>query len=251
VTSAGDERLPPSIGGLVDLAFSAYFQRAPLYLGLAAIVFLLGCAVEFASAHYKNPELEALNLTLYQLFADAFVVATVALGTGTRVAGESLAAGALAAGALRRWMPVLGTMTVVQFVFQLTASSSGLGAIDDWSDVLFAPVVWLLWGALSLAAPLAALAAERAPRAMALALFRSLSLGLRVANLPRLCVVAFAGVVPLLLEEVVGDLLFQRHVPHAIFWANMPVDALVAGPLAALQTVFALDFARRAAARNP
>ncbi len=250
MTSAGDERLPPSIGGLVDLALSAYVQRAPLYLGLAAIVFVLAGAVELASAPFKSADLEALNLTLYQLFADAFVVATVALGTGTRVAGETPAAGALTAGALRRWMPVLGTVTVVQFVFQLTANGSGLGVIEDWSDVLFAPVVWLLWGALSLAPPLAALAAERAPRAMALALFRSLSLGLRVANLPRLCVVAFAGVAPLLLEEVVGDLLFQRHVPHAAFWANAPIDALVVGPLAALQTVFALDFARRAAAPN-
>jgi len=248
VTAADGERLPPSIGGLVDLAFSAYVQRAPLYLGLAAIVFALCGAVYLASSFSKSADVTALNLTLCQLFADAFVITIVALGTGTRVAGETPPAGALAAGALQRWMPVLGTLTVVQFVFQLTAGSSGLGATGDWSDVLFAPAVWLLWGALSLAAPLAALAAERAPRAMALALFRSLSLGLRVANLPRLCVVAFAGVVPLLLEEVVGDLLFQRHVPHAIFWANVPVDALVVGPLAALQTVFALDFARRAAA---
>lgn len=251
MTSVGDERLPPSIGGLVDLAFSAYVQRAPLYLGLAVLVFVLAGAVELASALSKSADVAAINLMLYSLFADAFVVAAVALGIGTRVAGETAPAGALAGGALRRWMAVLGTMTVVQFVFQLTAGSSGLGPIGDWGDVVFAPFVWLLWGALSLAAPIAALAPERAPRAMALALFRSLSLGLRGTNLTRLCVVAFAGVVPLLLEEVLGDLLQQRHVPHAIFWANVPIDALVVGPLAALQTVFALDFARRAEAAKP
>lgn len=248
MTSAGDERLPPSIGGLVDLAFSAYLQRAPLYLGLALAVFALGGAVELLSALTKNTNVADVNSALCSLFSDAFVVAVVALGIGTRVAGETPPARALAGGAAERWLPVLGAMTVVQVVFLLTASSSGLGPVGDLGDILFAPVIWLLWGALGLAAPIAALAPERGAKAIAVALFRALSLALRASNLPRLCVVAFASLVPLLLEVLAGDLLAQRHVPHAVFWANVPLDALAVGPLAALQTVFALDFARRAQA---
>ncbi|MBV8642316.1 MAG: hypothetical protein JO225_00180, partial [Candidatus Eremiobacteraeota bacterium] len=36
-----------------------------------------------------------------------------------------------------------------------------------------------------------------------------------------------------------------RHAPHEAFWGNAPLDALTAGPLAAILTAFALDFARR------
>jgi hypothetical protein len=35
-------------------------------------------------------------------------------------------------------------------------------------------------------------------------------------------------------------------VPRGFFLSNFPLDALLTGPLAALQTAFALDFARRA-----
>ncbi len=39
--------------------------------------------------------------------------------------------------------------------------------------------------------------------------------------------------------------LTQHHVPRPFFWSDVPIDALTIGPLAAIQTAFALDFVRR------
>jgi hypothetical protein len=44
--------------------------------------------------------------------------------------------------------------------------------------------------------------------------------------------------------------LLKRGATHVSFWANLPIDALSVGPIAAIQTAFALDFARRARATD-
>jgi hypothetical protein len=63
-------------------------------------------------------------------------------------------------------------------------------------------------------------------------------------------VLAFATVVPTLLASVLFDIFTQRHVAHSAFWSNLPVDALTVAPVAAIQTAFVLDFARRAGAQR-
>jgi hypothetical protein len=74
-------------------------------------------------------------------------------------------------------------------------------------------------------------------------LVRAVTLSFHRSNLARLVIVAFASIVPLMLETILSDPRF--HVTRQ-FWITIPIDALTVGPLAALQTVFALDFARRA-----
>jgi len=66
----------------------------------------------------------------------------------------------------------------------------------------------------------------------------------------RLCVLALVTVLPAVLETLLQNTLIQSHVPRAIFWGNAPIDALFIGPLSAVQTAFALDFARRAGQRS-
>ena len=62
----------------------------------------------------------------------------------------------------------------------------------------------------------------------------------------RLCVLAAILILPSVLQTVLQNVLVQQHVARAFFWANAPIDALTIGPMNAMATTFALDFARRA-----
>jgi hypothetical protein len=239
------ERLPSGIGALVDLAWRAYCERFGLYLTLAAAS-LAACAVaEFAAPPKADPTVHGLILQLVSVFFDAFVVAAVALGVGSYVANERPASKTLLRGALYRWPAVAGALVLVNIVTDYTLPAGGIGQLDDPAYLVLAPVTWLLWGALGLAGPIAALSPDLPAIAAFTAFGRALVLSLRLANIVRLVVVAFATVVPLMLESMLIDALTHRSFPHVEFWAQCPIDCVIVGPLAALQTAFALDFARR------
>jgi hypothetical protein len=253
VNAAGEgERLPPSIGGLVDLGFGTWARRAPLYLALSAGVFALCGAIEALwPAHTPNASAVKLLVLIYtEVFGLAFVVAAVALGVATRVAGEDVSSRTLLAGALARWPAVLGAMIVVDLVVMLTAPYGALGTLLDPPvlTLLMAPFIWLMWGVINLAGPIAALSGERPLIAMLTSFTRAIGLSMHRGNFARVCVLSFATIVPTLIASVLFDVLVKRGVPHAEFWANLPIDVLSVGPIAALQTAFALDFARRAGA---
>jgi len=247
------ERLPPSIGGLVDFAFTTYVSHAPLYLGLALAVLLIGTAVEFAipAAKLDTPSgaLKLFAIQFAAMCADAYVITAVAIGVGTRLAGEPASWGQIARASLTRWLAVLATLMIVQLVAFYTAPLSGLGPLPDPPvlAVFTAPFVWLIWGILSLALPIAALADEPPAFAIFAGLSRAISYSMRVQNLARLVLVAFVSILPNLLQAIVEDVLVKNHVPRPFYWADIPIDALTVGVIAALQTVFAIDFARRAA----
>lgn len=248
------ERLPPSIGGLIDLGFVAWAKRAPLYLALSIGVFALCGALE-ALWPARTPNASALKLLVLiytEVFGLAFIVAAVALGVATRVAGEHVSSRTLLAGALERWPAVLGAMIVIQLVVQVTLPLSAVGPLPDPPvlALVMAPFVWLMWGIVNLAAPIAALSGERPLIALLTSFTRAIGLSLRRGNFVRVCVLGFATIVPTLIASVVFDVLVKRAVPHADFWANLPIDVLSVGPLAAVQTAFALDFARRASAAD-
>jgi hypothetical protein len=247
------EVLPPSIGGLVDFAFGSYARHAVLYVGLAFFVFVVESAVEFALPAAQvgtvRGQIKQTMLEYAALFVDALVVAAVALGVAARLAGDPVSSRHIAAAALVRWLPVLMTAVIVQVVIDFTVPLSGLGPLPDPPAlvVFTAPLVWLIWGMLSLASPIAALADERTAFAVFAGLTRAVSFSLRTANLPRLVIVAFISIVPALLLAVVQDAMLQHHLDRPIYLSIAVIDALTVGPVAALQTVFAIDFARRAA----
>jgi hypothetical protein len=249
------ERLPPNIGGLIDLGFGTWARRAGLYLALSAGVFVLCGAVE-ALWPARTPNASALKLLVLiyaEVFGLAFVVAAVALGVATRVAGEHLSSRTLLLGAVERWPAVLGAMIVVDLVVMLTAPFGALGALPDPPvlALVMAPIIWLMWGVINLAGPIAALSGERPLIALLTSFTRAIGLSLRRGNLVRVCVLSFATIVPTLIASVMFDVFVKRGVPHPEFWANLPIDVLAVGPLAALQTAFALDFARRAGVDEP
>ncbi len=255
MNAAGDgERLPQSIGGLIDLAFATWAQRLPLYAALSAAVFALGGAIEalWPAPTDSARAVKELVLAYSELFGLAYIVAVAALGIATRVAGEHVSTRLLLAGALERWPAVLGAMIVVSLVVQLTVPFSALGPLPDPPvlALLIAPIIWLLWGVINLAGPIAALSGDRPLIALLTSFARAIGLSLRRGNFVRVCVLGFATIVPTLIASIVFDVLVKRALPHAVFWANLPIDVLTVAPLAAIQTAFALDFARRAGANE-
>jgi len=243
---------PESIGGVVDFALASYARRAPYYLALALLVFAVGTVVEVAlPAAPVDSEPGQLKLIVFDYtstFVDAYVIAAVAIGLGTRLTNGAASSRRVAAAAAERWLPVLTIEILLLLVEQVTQPFSALGPLPDYRVLLIAtaPLVWLLWGIVSLAAPIAALSGDSPMSAFFTGLTRAVMFSLRGSNFGRLCIVAFASIVPSLIQTIVYDLLVQQHVPRPIFWANIPVDALTVGPVAAIQTAFALDFARRA-----
>ncbi len=254
MTANEPERLPTSIGGLIDLAFAVCRERAALYAGVSLAVFVVCGAFELLWPGDSTRDVKkTIVVQLADLFTDALAIATVALGVAGRLTGSDTSPRTLLLAGIERWLPALGAMTLAQFVVALTGP---LGAVDtpreDPMTWIATPFVWLVWGALSLAPPMAVLSGDRPALAVVTGFARALGNALRVMNLGRLCVVAFATIIPFLLQSLLFDTLLARHVPHAWFWANIPIDALTVVPLGALQAAFALDFARRVeAARRP
>jgi len=252
VNGAGEEdRLPQRIGGLIDLGLAAWAQRAPLYLALSAGVFVLCGALEALWPARTESALliKEIVLIFSELFGLAFVIAASAIGVATRVAGESVFARTLLAGALERWPAVLGAVLIVSLVAILTSPYAALGKLPDPPvlALLTAPPIWLLWGVINLAGPIAALSGDRPLIALLASFPRAIALSVRRGNLVRVCVLGFVTIVPTLIASILIDVLGKRGATHITFWANLPIDAITVAPVAAIQTAFALDFARRAA----
>jgi hypothetical protein len=255
VNAAGErERLPASIGGLIDLGLAAALERAGLYALLSLGVFAL-CGIVEALWHTSGTADRDLKITVLgyvEIFGLAYLVAVVTLGVAARAAGERPATRALLEAALARYLPVFGTMVITQLLLSLTVPFSALGPLPDRSAIYFvtAPVTWFVWGIIGLASPYAALSVERPGLAIIGAFGRAFGAAMYGRNLVRLCVIAFATIVPTLLSDVLFDVLTRHGVHGADFWSSVPIDVLTAAPLTALQTVFALDFTRSAAARR-
>ena len=246
-----DEHLPTSIGGLTGFALSGWAANAPLYLLLAAGVFAAYALAEFAipAAATETPQgqFKLYVLQYTGLFADSFVVAAVALGVAARGLGTPLSPRTLAAGATERWLPVIAVTFLAQSVVLLTNTFSGLETPPEPRALVYltAPITWILWGILGLTGPFVALAQSRAALTVLIGFGHAFTTSLRRGNLLRLCILAAITVLPTLLQTLLQNDLVQQHASRPIFWANVPIDALTVGPLAAIQTAFALDFVRR------
>jgi hypothetical protein len=258
VNGAGEkEHLPATIGGLIGFALSGWAANAPLYLVLAVGVFVATALAELViPAALETTPLGEFKLQVLQyteLFAEGFVVAAVALGVAARGLGTPLSSRSLAAGATERWLPVIAVMVLVQAIIMLTYAFSGLVEPPEPRALVYvtAPIVWILWGILGLAGPFVALAQSRAGLTVLVGFGHAFSTSLRRGNLLRLCILALITIVPTVLETLLQNELIQHHAARPIFWGNVPIDALTVGPLAAIQTAFALDFVRRMRRSEP
>jgi len=252
--NAADEgdRLPPSIGGLIGFGLRAWAANAPLFLALQLGVFAAYAIAEVVvpAATLSSPQGQFKQYVLVYtgLFADALVVAAAAFAVAARSAGAQTSARVLTGAAIDRWLPVIAVSFIAQSVVFLTSALSGLGPQSEPRALQYftAPFVWLLWGILGLTGPFVALGADRRAFSVIVAFVHAFTTSLHRANLVRLAVLAIITVLPSVLLNVTYDALVAHHVARPIFWGQVPIDALTIGPLAALQTAFALDFARRA-----
>jgi len=246
------ERLPKSVGGLIDFAYASYAAHAPLYLALAAGALVAQAVLEYAipaaPADTTQGALKLIVLLDASVFVDALIIAAVAVGAGARLATAEATSRRIAGAALERWLPLVAIGIVVQLVQLNSFAFSGLGPLPEprWIALFTAPLVWLLWGVLALAPPIAALSGRRPLYAVLEGLWQAVTLSAHPANYWRLCFVAFISILPSLLQAIAFDASVAHHVARPYFWANVPIDAVTVGPFAALQTAFALDFARRA-----
>jgi len=249
-------RLPLTVGGLLGFALSAFAANARFYVALQVGVFaayaLAETVVPAAVASTPQGHFKGWVLLLTGLFADAFVTAAVAMGVAARSAGTRASARALTAIAIERWLPVIIVSFLALYLVMLTNDLSGLGAPSEPRALAYAtaPLIWIFWGILGLTGPFVALSADRRSFAVFAGFAHAFTTSLRRGNLMRLCVLAVVTVMPTVLQGVAFNLLVAHHVTRPLFWAEVPIDALTVGPLAAIQTAFALDFARRASAQR-
>jgi hypothetical protein len=250
------ERLPSAIGPLVDLALHAYGRNVLLASLLSLAAFAVYGATELALPAIPDHALgggltahDAITLAV-ALLGDSFITGVVALGVAATIGGTRLSSRTLMRGAAHRWVATFGATLFATSVVVLTAEAGGIGPSAGLDDLILAPVAWLLWGAVGLAGPIAALSPEEPLRSAFTSFGRSLTLSLRVTNLTRLCVVAFATIVPMLAQLMLAHAFTAHAVAGAGFWAYVPIDCIIIGPLTAIETVFALDFARRTATAN-
>lgn len=253
MNGAGEgERLPQSIGGLIGFALRGWAANAPLFLTMQLGVFAAYSVAEIivpaAAASSPQGQFKVYVLLFTGLFADALVVAAVAMGIAARSAGAVASARALTGVAIDRWLPVIAVTLLAQAVVDLTAVSSGFGPPAEPRALLYvtAPLVWIVWGILGLTGPLVALAPNRRVLSVLAGFVQAFTTSVHRENLLRLCVLAVITVLPVVLQVVTFHALAAAHAPRPIFWSEAPIDALFIGPLAAVQTAFALDFARRA-----
>ena len=257
VNSVDEKRLPRSIGGLFGLAFESYAEHARLYVLLALAAFAVAAIAEWVLPAVPVPtprgQFKLFVVQFTTVFADAYIIAAVALGVGARVGSGTSSAGAVAGAATERWLRVIAVTLFTFLIVGTTFSLSGLQGLAPpvALSLIAIPFTWLLWGILGLAAPIAALSSEPAGLAIVVAFGRAFMLSLQRANLGRLCLVATLTAIVSLAQAIVLDQLVLHHVARPFFWAAVPIDALTVGPLAALQTAFALDFARRSGALEP
>jgi hypothetical protein len=245
-------RLPPSTGGLLWFALRAWAANAPLYLVLQLGVFAAYALAEWlvpaAALSTPQGQFKVYVLLFTGLFADAFVVAAVAMGVAARSADTAASARALLGVAVDRWLPVIAVSFLAQWLILLTNGLSGLGPPFEPRALQYAaaPLVWIFWGILGLTGPFVALSADRRPFSVISGFSHAFATSLRRGNLLRLCVLAILTIAPMVLQAVAFNMLAAHHAPRPIFWAEVPLDVVTVGPLAAIQTAFALDFARRA-----
>lgn len=232
--------LPESVGGLVQTALRAYRRRFRLFFGTA----FAGLILEAIIAGLRPGDIGFFYAG--SIIVDSLLAALVSIGVVADMReGDRLTDRNIAEGALGRWGIVAAVTTLVDIV-TFTTSDAVFGPPESTGyGFLILPII-VLWGSVSFASVIAAID-EKTPAGLLIigSIGRSISLALARQNLGRLTALALVAVLPMLVEGVLSDQLALRKVAAWQFIANIPIDALVTGPLQAVFTVFYLDFVRR------
>jgi hypothetical protein len=232
--------LPESSGALVQTALRAYRRRFALYFGTA----VAGLIAEAIAAWLEPKNLGFLYAG--SIVVDALISALVTLGVVSDIReGDRLGDRAVAGRAIERWGIVAVVTALVEFVIFSTSDAVFGSPEATGFGFLILPIV-VIWGSLSFATVIAALDDKTPLGVLAFSsIGRSFSLAVARQNFGRLTMLALVAVLPTLVENVLAHQLELRKVAGSLFIANIPIDALVTGPLQAIFTIFYLDFVRR------
>lgn len=245
-------RLPECTSGLFELAFVSYGRRLPLYLGFAALAFIVQLALMLAAPKLAPTEgireglVDGANFVI-----DAFLCGLVTIGIVADLRSRTSAAGgrAILGDAVARWWILALLVVVTNLLF--SSMLQDVLSSGDPALLALAPVFLVFLGALSLATVVAAV--DRTTNELLLPIMsigRSLQVALPFANLGRLAIYSALLAIPTVISLVAAHEFQVRHVPFGEFWAWIPIDVVTVGPLQALATIFYLDFVRRLAART-
>jgi hypothetical protein len=238
--------LPSSIGGLFNTAFSLYGRRFAFYFALALAAALVQYVVDVAVPRWTGLRSPGLTIGL-SVIVDAFIVAAVTIGVALDLVQKDADWSQVLGFASERW-GVVAVIGFVAFLVDALLEPVVLGpqGPDTLYGIMIVPTI-AIWGALTLAQVVGAIEPARSRLMLPLiALGKGMAVAFRFTNLSRLLVLSVILVIPIFVEQLLGDQLAARHLADAVFWSNVPIDALTVGPLQALATVFYIDFLRRA-----
>jgi hypothetical protein len=236
----GEGGLPATVAGLFGAAYTLYVRR----IGLYALLALTALAVEYVVdvALLQDSGL-AIGLNI---IVGSFLAATVSIGVAFDLARKATDWSTIVTAASLRWGVVAVVALVSQLVFMLFEPYVLLPPEETGYGLLLLPFI-VLWGAIGIAEVVAAIEPTKSRLTLPLrALGKGLAVSCRFVNVGRLLLLSIVMCLPLFAENVFYGYLQTRAVAQAGFWAGVPIDALAAGPLQALATVFYIDFLRRA-----
>lgn len=235
-----DKGLPASITGLFVTAFNLYVRRFVLYGSLAFFAFAVQLVLDLAVIQDTGFWI-GLEIVL-----DAFVLAIVSIGVAFDIARKPADWSTIFNAASLRWGVVAIVGGINWLLYELLWPSMLLPPDQTGYGLLLIPFV-VLMGALAMAQVVAAIEPVKSRLTLPfVALAKGLMISLQFVNLGRLMLFSALLTLPLFLQTLLGISLTEHHVADADFWAGVPLDALLLGPLQALATVFYIDFLRRA-----
>ncbi|GAC1413668.1 MAG: hypothetical protein NVSMB64_23900 [Candidatus Velthaea sp.] len=243
---AGERKsLPESIGALFDTAFALYGRRFALYatVTLAGFIIQAAAAALFAAAF---PHVLAYAVAVLNVIVDAFIAGVVTIGVLTDAArADDVSGNDIVTAASGRLLPLIVVNFLVALTQLVVAPVYAVPA-DLTLCALMLPIVAVIYGTLGFAT---VIAAGDTATSKSMLFVRSIGQSFRLAlagqNLGRTALLGLCVLPVSLLQVVVLDQMQVRHMRGFDFLANVPIDALVVGPLQAVFTVFYLDFVRR------
>jgi hypothetical protein len=179
------------------------------------------------------------------IVVDAFLIGAVSIGVARDLEGLDEGWRTIFVAASERW----GVVAIAGAIYWLTVFSlmhGVFGTNEETGYGFFIPPIIAFWGAVSLAQVVAAIEPVKSRLQLpVISIGKALSVSLRIVNLGRLLFFSALLTLPVILQSGLFGAL-TRNVHDAAFWATVPLDALLTGPLQAISTIFYLDFARRA-----
>ena len=235
-----DKGLPASVTGLFGTAFTLYVRRINLYASLALAAFGVQLFVDLAVMQDSGLAI-GLNIVV-----GSFVAAAVSIGIAFDIARKEADWSTIFNAASLRWGVVAIVCGVAYLIQQLFWPQVFLPPEQTGYGLLLLPFI-LMWGAVFMAQVVAAIDPAKSRLTLPfVALAKGLVVSAQFVNLGRLMMFSVLLTLPLIAESLLYAPMQTRGVPEAWFWAQVPLEAIVVGPLQALATVFYIDFLRRA-----